>query len=171
MLWRAEVAVKSDSLGMENYLRLLGQCCIAAWCLGCGSSNDRGYIKHEEELHPVSGQVLYQGKPTSNATVVLHRTQAAPAVETNSGEVIVAPNPQGTCDKTGKFQLYTYAFGDGAPVGDYIVTVSWQDPEGRGREDNYPELLPKRYQSSKMSGLKAQLNKGENVLPPFELKR
>lgn len=144
---------------------------LVACCMGCGSSNDRGYIVHEEDLYPVSGQVLFEGKPASNASVVLHRTEQSPLVESDTGEMVPALNPRGTCDKTGKFQLYTYAAGDGAPAGDFFVTVSWQDPENRGRDENYPELLPKRYLLPATSGLKAHVISGENVLPTFELKR
>ncbi len=146
-------------------------CLVSTWCLGCGSSTDRGYIHHDEELFPVSGQVLFEGKPASNASITFHRTESGPAVETESGEEGAPLNPRGTCDKAGKFQLFTYALGDGAPAGDFVVTVSWQDPENRGRDDNYPELLPKRYQDPKTSGLKVQLKQGHNVLPAFELKR
>lgn len=169
-------ALEQFENGPQSYLdtchvRWIAFCLMSTWCLGCGSGNDRGYIKHDEELFPVSGQVLFEGKPASNATIVLHRTESGPPVETDSGEMLAPLNPRGTCDTTGKFQLYTYAAGDGAPAGDFTVTVSWQDPENRGRDENYPELLPKRYLLPATSGLKAHVSGSENVLPTFELKR
>lgn len=156
--------------------RILGMVrlsCVMVWCLGCGAGSDRGYITHEEELLPVSGQVMFEGKPASNATVVLYRTEAPPPIESDSETTSNDPplNPRGTCDRNGKFQLFTYAIGDGAPAGDYLVTVSWQDPEGRGRDENYPELLPRRYQNPKTSGLKVQITEGMTALPNFDLKR
>ncbi len=162
-----------DSRSVSNGRQKCLVTCCFIWmlCIGCGSSNERGYIQHGEDLYPVTGQILFEGRPASNATVILHRTEVAPPTETESDEEVASLNPRGTCDRAGNFQLHTYAAGDGAPAGDFIVTVSWQDPENRGREENYPELLPKRYLLPQSSGLKAHIDSGETVLPPFVLKR
>ena len=145
-----------------------------ACCLGCGSDSRRGYIQHDEELFPVSGQVLFDGQPAKNAVVVLHRKQNAAAVATSNPQSRAAdatPNPRGECNSLGEFDLYTYASDDGAPEGDYLVTVSWRDPEGLGREENYPELLPPRYLNPQSSGLTISIKPGDSMLPPIKLTR
>lgn len=136
-------------------------------CAGCGSNSRLGYIEHDEELVMVEGRVLFEGKPTSNATIVFHRTDSGD--QKNIADR--PPNPRGECNENGEFQLYTYAHDDGAPVGDYRVTISWRDPQGTGREDNFPELLPAKYLDPKTSGLSAHITEEGGFIPQFELKR
>ena len=62
----------------------------------------------------VTGKVTLDGKPAEHATVVLH-----PVGE--SGPDVV--KPRGTVKTDGTFTLTTYAGDDGAPAGDYRVTV------------------------------------------------
>lgn len=139
---------------------------------GCSGELDRGYIKHEEKLFPVSGKVLFDGKPARNATIVFHRPNAPSLTRGAEAPKGTPPNPRGECDESGEFRIYTYAAIDGAPEGDYVVTISWKDAEGRNREgEKYPELLPAKYQNPTASGLKASVRPGESSLVDFQLKR
>jgi hypothetical protein len=144
----------------------------ALFVAGCGKGNQLGYVQHDEELHSTDGTVLVDGKPARNATIILHRSGSATVtgiVPDDPSKIL--PNPQGDCDENGYFQLYTYMPYDGAPAGDYLVTISWSDPEGRNRDgENYPELLPRNYQSPQKSELKATILLGENHLEIPEIK-
>jgi len=71
----------------------------------------------------VHGEIVVgQGKdrmPASGAVVVFHPT--APA----SGE---GPRPTARVGEDGKFALTTYVKDDGAPAGDYAITIEWVPP-------------------------------------------
>lgn len=131
-----------------------------AFAAGCGGET-------RVDVYPTSGQVLHRGQPLANALVVLH--DARPVAEQQG-----RPIPRATTDKEGKFQISSYGGADGAPVGEYKVTVFTQggeleegeDPEGAKQE---PDLLRGRYSNPDTSGLTATIKPGENVLPPFEL--
>jgi hypothetical protein len=110
-------------------------------------------------VFPVQGKVLYQGKPTANAVVFLHLLGDADANE---------PKPHGVVGADGSFQISTYGDKDGAPAGQYAVTVVWKT-EAKGGDDQ-DNLLPVRYMSPSTSGLTAQVKEGPNELEPFQLK-
>ena len=62
----------------------------------------------------VTGRVTLDGRPAEHATVVLH------PIGVSGPEVV---KPRGTVKTDGSFTLTTYAGDDGAPAGDYRVTV------------------------------------------------
>jgi hypothetical protein len=62
-------------------------------------------------MAPVSGTVLFQGKPFEGAEVVF-RSDSVPR------------NAVGKTDSQGKFRLTTYENHDGAIIGEYRVTVT-----------------------------------------------
>ncbi len=72
---------------------------------GCGGGADR------PAMVPVSGTVNYNGGPVEGATVTF-------AAGTS------ARSSSGTTDASGKFKLTTFDTNDGAPVGEYIVTIA-----------------------------------------------
>ncbi len=90
-------------------------------------------------LHPVRGQIRYQGKPVDRATVLFRPKTPA--------EGKTASSPSGETDAEGKFILTTYRRGDGAPAGEYYVGVIWpsyakgESPE-RGEMPSGPDRLP-----------------------------
>src|SRR5262245_10071039 len=68
--------------------------------------------------HPVSGQVLYDGKPAEGVQVYLMPT-SAPVVPQ------IPTNPHGVTKADGTFSLGTYRDNDGAPEGGYQVVLLW----------------------------------------------
>ena len=109
-------------------------------------------------VYPVSGRVLYQGKPTAGAVVILHAL----------GEPASAVRPRGRANAEGEFDLTTYQNGDGAPAGLYTVTVEWK------RADDHPEqgkdLLPSVYGDPKSSRLRVEVIEGANQPLLLQLK-
>src|SRR5438128_100993 len=88
--------------------------CFAAFILcGCGSGTP---------LYPVRGEVFFKGKPAAGALVVFH------PVEDKDGKVT---RPRGTVEADGSFTLSSHAKGDGAAVGEYVVTINWLDLDKR----------------------------------------
>src|SRR5689334_3222440 len=113
---------------------------LAVALSGCGS---RG----RKTVHPVHGQLLLNGRPVSHATVTFH------PVSTAAEEL----RPSGQTDEEGNFRLTSYAAGDGAPEGQYAVTVTWLrafpvpgSPEG---EQTAYNVLPPHYASPAASQL------------------
>jgi hypothetical protein len=108
----------------------------------------------------VSGTLTENGKPLENATVVLHATATTPDV----------PKPTGKTNAKGEYQLTTYDTNDGAPAGDYAVTVEkWTTL----RPDEGPaNRLPAKYAKADASKLQLTVKPEPNqTLPTLELKK
>ena len=81
--------------------------------------------------------------------------------------------PRGTTDADGKFQLRTYHGGDGAPAGEYTVTIYWPGPYSpkMAVEDQIPpDRLGERFMNPAVSPLRATVAGGPTMLRPFEIK-
>ncbi|HBJ38524.1 MAG TPA: hypothetical protein DDZ51_27970 [Planctomycetaceae bacterium] len=79
---------------------------MLALSVGCGG--DGGPVPV-----PVTGQVLYQGKPVEDARITFHgRTDAG------------GRSASGKTDGQGNFSLTTFKSGDGAVPGDYTISIS-----------------------------------------------
>jgi hypothetical protein len=105
--------------------------------------------------HPVKGTVYIDGVPAVNATVVFHLLGADPQKPTRAGDALVEPD--------GSFVMTTYAAGDGAPAGKYIVTVS------TGKSQASQEI-PAKYARPGTSPLRVEVKSGVNEFT-LELKR
>jgi len=118
--------------------------------IGCGK--DSGRIS----VYPVSGKVVVKGSPADGAQVIFN-----PASEELRKPGM--PIPEATTDANGTFELRSYEPKDGAPAGEYNVTVLWADESGS------KDRLGNRYLDPKKSGLKATVPEGGGEIPPFEL--
>lgn len=125
--------------------------------VGAGCSNESG-----PACFPVRGRVLYDSKPLAEAMIVFHPLD---------GEIPDTPRPLAYTDKDGEFELTTMNPRDGAPAGDYAITVEWRDLRADGDEmvRDGPNLLPDRYGDPKRSGLQFTVVEGENEVAPLEL--
>jgi hypothetical protein len=131
----------------------------ALLCLftGCGSSDDVAV-----ELHPVRGEISFQGKPIAGAIVSLH-PKVVGATD--------APNPRASVQADGRFELSTFAQHDGAPAGDYVLTVQWFRPVDRnGDVVPGPNVLPKKYSKPETSKIDIRVASGSNDLPAITLR-
>lgn len=88
-------------------------------CLSSGCSSGSG----NPVCYPISGKVLFNQQPIAEAQVVLYPKTGS-----------ISPLPMGYTDEKGQFTITTWATGDGAPAGDYVVTVSWKALELKGEE-------------------------------------
>jgi hypothetical protein len=129
----------------------------ASW--GCGGNTG-------PTLHPMQGQVLFEGKPVAGAFVTLHPQSP------DAG----APRPTGETGADGRFALTSFTGGDGAPAGDYRVTVVWYQtakPRTKAEADEVraTNRLPARYASPETSQLAVRIEHSQRELKPLELKR
>jgi hypothetical protein len=131
--------------------------CLGLAAVGCGGEAEDG-----PPVHPVSGTIFVDGAPAAGAEVVFHPLARLPAG---------TPPPTAVVEADGRFRPSTRTAHDGAPAGDYAVTVVYPlpaalpDDEGGGGTDR----LRGRYGTPGRTPLKAAVKPGDNVLDPIEI--
>jgi hypothetical protein len=109
--------------------------------------------------YPARGSVLFQGKPPVGAIVVLHPLDDPSPT---------AVRPRATVDDNGTVVFSSYERADGAPAGEYAVTVSlWTEPSPTSPEPR--NLLPAKYASPATTDLRVRVESRATELPPIEL--
>jgi hypothetical protein len=128
---------------------------MALACASCGNSNN---------LHPVSGKVLYKGVPAVNATVFLRRQGVDPLNQLSI---------MGIVQENGGFTLVCESLGKGAPPGEYDVLIEWKhDPKLIRTGSNTkapPDRLKGRYADPKRPRFRVTIKAEPSELAPFEL--
>ena len=144
--------------GIRRRFAAVALAAVALAISSCGNGDGR------KPVFPVTGRVLFEGKPADKALVIFH-----PVGE--SGPAVI--RPRGQVGPDGTFTLATYGTADGAPAGTYQVTVELWLASTRKGEDDRPPLnrLPVRYSKPGSSGLHVQIEPRPNELKAFELKR
>jgi hypothetical protein len=125
---------------------------------GCGGKSDR------VPVYPVRGKVVFAAPTPARAMVVFHPVG-------NTGPKAI--RPFATLDKDGSFSLSTYDSQDGAPEGEYAVTLTWELPaKGGDDDDSGPDLLRNTvYGNPARTPLKATIKPGRNELDAFLIKK
>jgi hypothetical protein len=114
---------------------LMLACSLAFSAVSCGNGR--------KPLFAVKGRVVDgKNQPAVNALVIFHPTDAAS---------LPGILPQGRVDRDGYFTLTTYDKDDGAPAGQYVVTVFWQRPQTSPFDGDGPDILGGRYNDPKKS--------------------
>ncbi len=136
---------------------------LLIFVIGCGKPDRVPVV-------PTEGIVTQGGKPATGALLHFHTVgSSAPAAGT-----ISPPIPWGQVGADGSFRLTTYANGDGAPSGDYAITVVWPTgPQRRDGDDDGPtetDLLRGRYAQAATTPLRATVGPTRTTLPTIELK-
>jgi hypothetical protein len=127
---------------------------LAVLCCSCGPAR--------KPVYPVHGEVRVDGRAPAHAQVGFFPVNGAEAD---------AVHPIGQVDDQGRFTLTSYAKGDGAPEGEYRVTVAWFLATGRPDDVAPPvNYLPAAYARPDSTPLHAVVSKGGVQLQPFELK-
>ncbi len=115
-----------------------------------------------KSVSPVSGRVLYNGKPAEGAQVTFFPLDHKDPQK---------PRPGAQVRRDGSFRLSTYASYDGAPPGRYAVTIIYRSPEKKENDENMgPDLLRGRYADPKTTPLAVEVKEGANDLAPFDLR-
>lgn len=121
---------------------------------------------------PVRGKVVIEGEIASGAFVVFH------PVHDNKKEAAAADDsqpratPSGVADKDGNFELTSFRPKDGAPPGEYVVTLQWQKMVLKDDDVSAgPNLAPPVYGKPQLSPLRVKVVEGENKLPAFQISR
>lgn len=142
----------------------LGLCGLA----GCGGRVHVEPLTEYEDLHPVSGQITFNGEPIQDATIQLH-----PVTPKTDGSLVHAPSA--VVREDGTFEVFTFrpdGRGRGVPLGEYRISVSWRGSlQGLSESsiDELDERLPAKYTKPQTSGLTVTVTDGENSIPPIAL--
>jgi hypothetical protein len=135
-----------------------GQIALVAAVIGLslvGCSSDDGRVK----LYPVSGQVLVGDLPAEGLRVRFYNASAPNDID--------APQPFGTTDATGKFEMGTFEEKDGAPAGEYLVVLLWPDgPPGPGIPR---DRLGNAFTDLSKTPYRAKVPEGGTVLDPIKV--
>jgi hypothetical protein len=112
-------------------------------------------------VHPVSGQVMYNGKAAVGVQVYLYPTSAPMVPE-------IPANPHGVTGTDGRFQLTTYSPEDGAAEGGYQIVLLWPAQTSEEDEESNSDRLLGWYDAVR-SKLTATVKPGDNVLPTIQI--
>lgn len=128
---------------------------LAVSIAGCGSS--------KPETVPAGGKVAYRKSTVpAGALVVFHPVD--PAVEK-----LIGGKPFAKVKDDGTFELSTFGEGDGAPPGDYGVTIDWRPAAkggkfalgGDGGDAGGAPKLNAKYGNPSAPAFKATVKKGD----------
>lgn len=136
---------------------------VGGLAAGCGSSN---LPDNALQVFKVKGTLTFKGVPLKGAIITFH--PASPTTDSKSK----GPIPTATADENGAYSLHTYLADDGAPAGEYTVTIYWPEefkgklPKGVPEDDKPlgPDRLKKAYSDAQTSKLKANVEKKDNTI-------
>lgn len=123
--------------------------------VGCGDAPRTTY--------PVTGKLTIRGQPAAAADLRFYET---------GGKAAGMARPYARTDENGRFTVSTYGMNDGAPAGQYQVSVSWKGPLQSippDQRDALPEVLPPRYGDAAASGIQVRVSAGDNTLDTIDL--
>lgn len=124
--------------------------------VGCGGKAEAERVP----VYPVEGTVTLKGQPMPGAFIVLH-----PKTPNDK-----APAPRAEITKEGALRVSTYDAGDGAPEGEYVLTIQWNKLVKNGADVVAgPNVVPAKYSKPETSGIVVQVAAGPNSLQPIKL--
>ena len=124
-------------------------------CLGCSNKPD-----WHADTFPVTGTVTINGSPPLNAFLVLHTTDGSRLDSRGT-------TPTAIVDEKGDYSFTTYQKSDGAPVGQFALTLHW--PMSLTSPDAI-DRLGEKYADPAKPLMNVDVIRGKNVIPPIDLK-
>jgi hypothetical protein len=129
---------------------------VALATIGCGKQNNH------KPVFQVSGRVTFRGEPMTGAVIGFHPLNVSD---------LRAVHATSKADKDGHFSLTTYATGDGAPAGEYAVTIYWPgkrlkkvEPNEDEDEELPPDRLSRAYSDPKSAKLRGTVREQPNTI-------
>ena len=135
---------------------------LALCAVGCGPADPS-----LKPVYPVQGSLFVKGQPAEGAVVMFHPLPLKAGTPT-------ALTSRGTVSNDGSFRLTTYNTDDGAPEGEYALTVYWPGKRTAGASEDFdsdlpPDRLGLRYTNPSASAIRIQIKAPETRLEPFQL--
>jgi hypothetical protein len=123
---------------------------------GCGAKDE---IPGRLPTYAITGEVFVDGQPAVDAFVYLNPAGAdRPRLR-----------PYAQVDNTGKFAVSTYETRDGAPAGEYVVTIEWLTYQPLGNQWSGPDKLGGRYAKPSESNLRLTVEEQQREPVRYEL--
>lgn len=123
--------------------------------VGCGEAS-----LEKVPVFPAKGTITYQGKPIPGAMITLHPVTPVENV----------PTPRANVAKDGTFSVKTYGTEEGAPEGDYKLTVLWYKPIYNGPDfTSGPNVIPQKFTKPETTDIQVKIASGQNDLPAIKL--
>ncbi|WP_165247105.1 hypothetical protein [Paludisphaera soli] len=145
--------------------RALGRAAMLAAAAAAFGCSDDAASGPGVPVFPVKGKVTFEGEPAAGAFVVFN-----PKTPPKAGAE--AYTPRATVQADGSFSLTSATEGDGAPAGDYAVTVQWTKPVKQGNDlVAGPNVIPKAYTTPATTPLQVTVKDSDNALEPFAITR
>lgn len=147
---------------MRTQLRFVARA-LSAGALAIGCSRGPALPDNAVPVFKVTGNLTYKNAPMDGAVVSFH-----PASQPAGGRALA---PTGSADASGQYTLNTYLTADGAPSGEYVVTIYWPGPSSgkapvADGEDKplAPDRLKGAYADPKTSKLRATVRDQDNAI-------
>ncbi len=135
---------------------------FAAFAGGCSKGKDPNRLP----VFPASGRISVKGQVPAGAFVVLHPKNGT--ATDSKGDVV---RPRATVKSDGSFVLGSYDSADGAPSGEYSLTVEWRkivkSPDGSPVLG--PNVVSPKYSRPESSPLSIRIAEQSNELAPISL--
>jgi hypothetical protein len=129
---------------------------IAGLLAGCSGEQGRVVV------YPVNGKVTIAGEVPEGALIVLYPTEG------DRGEL----RPSAKVRQDGSFSLTTYQANDGAPSGQYAVTIQWNKLIKKGQDHVAgPNVIAQEYTSRDSSPWKINVAARSNELELVNITR
>jgi len=114
-------------------------------------------------VYPVKGQILVDGNPVKGVLIYFWPAK----IEKN----LHAYCPNGQTDDNGHFKLSTYDADDGAPAGEYTITIEW--PVGYNQLTNqwHGDHLQGKYSDQGKSEIKLKIDSKPNDLAVIQIEK
>jgi hypothetical protein len=134
--------------------------------LGVVAMASCGDGKNLHKVYPVKGKILVNGQPAHECQVYLNRT-----FDDNHA---FRTTPHGLTDKNGEYQITSYYANDGAPEGEYVVTIEWRERSGVTKQDfegvdQLGGAYAKVEKTKSLPGFVVKVERQPLELPAFEL--
>lgn len=121
--------------------------------IGCANEEQRPTV------YPVRGELYVNGQPAEGALLSLHPADGVNFDTRGS-------RPWSIVEADGSFVVSTYASDDGAPVGNYRVSVVWWNNPNAA---NPVDRLSGRFANPKQSQWHVQVSAADNSLEPHRI--
>jgi hypothetical protein len=138
---------------------LVGAALAAFVLVSCGSSDF-------QKVFPVKGKILVDGEPAAECLIYLNRN-----FDTDHPRPVT---PYALTEANGEFQITSYITSDGAPEGEYVITIEWRERSGL-LNNNFEGIdrLGGAYANigtnKAQNGFLVQVGRAPLDLPPFQL--
>ena len=144
-------------------LHLLAVVALCTTVLGCSGESDEErlnrLVPNALDTTEVRGKVTVDGAPKKDLWVTLHPKDTS-----------ITMRPRGQTDAKGNFRITTYTGGDGAPPGEYNITIEWLTYIKRDSDWGGPDKLKNQYNDPATTPFHVTVEDDPIDLPVFELK-